>query len=233
MYIDKTQDVFAIARQKMLKHDLMGRDITDRAVLSVMSEIRREVFVPAAYQAKAYADCPLPIGMDQTISQPYIVALMTQELRLNQNCRVLEVGTGSGYQTAILSRLAEKVCTIERFAELSEAAQASLGKLGIDNVEFHIGDGSCGWPFFADATKDKPEKQTFDRIIITAAVPQVPAPLIEQLSQGGLLVAPVGFDAAQQLVTCRKTKSKIIEMPVCGVRFVRLFGKYAFKEGSD
>ena len=233
MHTNKTQDVFAVARQKMLKHDLMGRDITDRAVLNVMSEIRREVFVPAAHQAQAYADCPLPIGMDQTISQPYIVALMTQELRLNRNCRVLEVGTGSGYQTAILSRLAEKVCTIERFAELSEAARVALGKLGIDNVEFHIGDGSCGWPFFADATKGKPEKKTFDRIIITAAVPKMPRPLVEQLSEGGIIVGPVGSSGVQELMVCEKKKGKISGKAACDCRFVKLLGKYGFEETED
>jgi protein-L-isoaspartate(D-aspartate) O-methyltransferase len=207
----------------MLKHDLMGRDITDPAVLQVMAEIPREQFVPPAHQARAYADSPLPIGMDQTISQPYIVALMTQELRLNPNCEVLDIGTGSGYQTAILCRLAKKVYTTERFAELSQTARAALGKLGIDNVEFHVGDGSHGWS----------RPRIFDRIIVTAAVPQIPEPLIAQLAEGGLLVAPVGIAAAQQLVTCQKLRGDIIDRPVCGVRFVRLFGQYAFKEENN
>jgi protein-L-isoaspartate(D-aspartate) O-methyltransferase len=131
----ETEDKFAKVRERMLKWDLVGRDITDPDVLKVMSEIRREEFVPESHQSQAYDDGPLPIGMGQTISQPYIVALMTQELRLNADCEVLEIGTGSGYQTAILSKLAKKVYTVERFAELSESAQAVLGQLGVGNVE--------------------------------------------------------------------------------------------------
>jgi protein-L-isoaspartate(D-aspartate) O-methyltransferase len=207
----------------MLKWDLMGRDITDPGVLKAMREIRREEFVPAAYQSQTYADSPLPIGMGQTISQPYIVALMTQELRLNHNCDVLEIGTGSGYQTAILSKLVKKVYTIERFAQLSESAQAVLSRLDIGNVEFYIGDGSCGWP----------HKRIFDRIIITAAVPKMPQPLVEQLTDGGLIVAPIGLSAVQELVVCEKKADKFIDKVICDCRFVRLLGKYGFDETED
>ena len=221
MHSRENKDRFARAQERMLSRDLMGRDITDPNVLRVMGEIRREEFVPQAYQSQAYADSPLPIGVGQTISQPYIVALMTQELQLNRECEVLEIGTGSGYQTAILSKLVKKVYTVERFAELSESAQAVLGKLGIDNVEFHIGDGSCGWP----------QEKFFDRIMITAAVPKLPEPLVEQLAEGGLIVAPVGPSGVQELVVCEKKADKIIERVICDCRFVKLLGKYGFEEG--
>ncbi len=214
------EDKFARDRQRMVASDLRAKGITDPGVLKVMGRIRREDFVKEPYQLQAYADGPLPIGMGQTISQPYIVALMTQELRLNRHCEVLEIGTGSGYQTAVLSGLAKKVYTIERFAPLSESAQAVLGGLGIDNVEFYIGDGSCGWP----------DERTFDRIIITAAVPKIPEPLTEQLVEGGLMVAPVGCGGVQELVVCEKRNGKIIERVICDVRFVKLFGEYGFDE---
>ncbi len=222
MHSREKEDKFAGARQRMLRWDLKGRDITDPDVLRVMGEIRREEFVPQAYQSQAYADGPLPIGVGQTISQPYIVALMTQELQLNPDCEVLEIGTGSGYQTAVLSKLAKKVYTIERFAELSESAQTVLGRLDIKNVELYIGDGSCGWP----------EKKCFDRIIITAAVPKIPEPLVEQLADGGLMVGPVGLSGVQELVVCEKKAERIVEREICDVRFVKLLGKYGFEESE-
>ena len=197
----ESKDRFAGVRERMLKWNLMGRDITDPGVLKVMREIRREEFVPAAYQSQAYADSPLPIGMGQTISQPYIVALMTQELRVNPYCEVLEIGTGSGYQTAILSKLAKKVYTIERFAPLSESAQAVLSRLDIGNIEFYVGDGSCGWP----------QKRIFDRIIITAAVPKMPQPLVEQLAEGGFIVGPVGFSESRNFSSTKRKGEKSLE----------------------
>jgi len=220
MYDREKEDKFAKVRERMLKFDLKGRDIIDPDVFRVMAEIPREEFVPNAYQSQAYADGPLPIGMGQTISQPYIVALMTQELQLKPDCDVLEIGTGSGYQTAILCGLAKKVYTIERFAELSETAQAALGRLEIKNVEFYIGDGSCGWP----------TKQTFDRIIITATVPKIPQPIFDQLADGGLIIAPIGIAGVQQLVIYEKKKDKLTKKVLCDVRFVRLIGKYGFEE---
>ena len=214
-----SEDEFAAARRRMVTHDLKGRDITDPDVLRVMGQVRREEFVLETYRSQAYTDGPLPIGLGQTISQPYIVALMTQQLRLAPGCTVLEIGTGSGYQTAVLSYLARRVYTIERFGQLSESAQAVLGRLGIDNVQFYIGDGSCGWP----------DQQLFDRVIITAAVPDIPPPLVEQLVEGGLMVIPIGSGWVQQLVVCEKIKAKIIERPICDVRFVNLIGKHAFE----
>jgi len=215
-------DKFAAARQRMLNRDLKGRGITDPNVLAVMGEIRREEFMPEEYQSQAYADGPLPIGMGQTISQPYIVALMTQELRLDSDCEVLEIGTGSGYQTAILSRLVKKVYTIEKLDQLSKSAQEILARLGIQNVEFYIGDGSFGWPV----------QRIFDRIIITAAAPKIPKPLGEQLCEEGLMVVPVGSGWVQQLVVCEKRKGKFIEKIICDVRFVKLFGEYGFEESG-
>ena len=208
------------ARERMLRHDLRGRDISDPEVLRVMAEVPREEFVPPEDHWRAYANGPLPIGEGQTISQPYIVALMTQELHLNRACEVLEIGTGSGYQTAILARLVQRVFTIERWPNLSAAAQAVLKKLGIDNVEFRVGDGSCGWP----------EPRTFDRILITAAVPDFPPPLVTQLAETGIIVAPIGVSSMQELIAADKYHGKLVERPICGCRFVRLIGQYGFSD---
>jgi len=213
------------ARQRMLRWHLRGRDITDPRVLAVMAEVPREEFIPQSHRSQAYGDGPLPIGKDQTISQPYIVALMTQELRVDPESEVLEIGTGSGYQTAVLSKLVKKVYTIERFSELSDSAQAVLGKLGISNVEFYIGDGSKGWP-----ASRLPASGCFDRIIITAGVPEIPGPLAGQLAEGGLIVAPVGGRSVQGLVTCEKKADKLITRAICDVRFVKLIGKHGFEQ---
>ena len=226
-------DRFAKAQERMLSRDLKGRDIADPDVLRVMGQIRREEFVPQTYESQAYADGPLPIGMGQTISQPYIVALMTQELHLNRNCTVLEIGTGSGYQTAVLSRLVKKVYTIERFGQLSESAQATLGRLGIDNVEFCVDDGSCGWPRqkWDDSLERMVEwKPCFDRIMITAAVPKIPEPVVEQLAEGGLIIAPIGPPGVQELIVAEKKDQSITKRFICDVRFVKLLGEYGFEE---
>ena len=224
----ENEDKFARSKERMLKRDLKGRDISDPGVLKVMADIPREEFVPEVYLSQAYSDGPLPIGMGQTISQPYIVALMTQELQVNCDCEVLEVGTGSGYQTAVLSRLAKKVYTIEKFSQLSESAQAVLSRLGVSNVAFCIADGSCGWP--ESSACGGPQSGCFDRIMITAAVPTMPEPLVEQLVDGGLIVGPVGCGAVQELVVARKREQKIIETVICSCRFVKLLGKYGFEE---
>jgi protein-L-isoaspartate(D-aspartate) O-methyltransferase len=215
---DKADDKFTDVRERMMQWDLIGRGISDACVLDVMRGIRREAFVPPEYYSQAYDDGPLPIGLNQTISQPYIVALMTQELKVNSDCEVLEIGTGSGYQTAILGKLAKKVYTIERFEQLSLSAQAVLSKLGITNVEFFVGDGSCGWP----------QEKVFDRIMITAAVPKIPEPLQKQLADGGVIVAPIDYRWMQDLVVCAKKGSQLKQKSICGVRFVRLIGEYGF-----
>ena len=225
MYGRQSKDKFRAAKERMLRLDLRGRDITDPRVLAVMAQVPREEFIPQSHRSQAYSDGPLPIGNNQTISQPYIVALMTQELRVNPECEVLEVGTGSGYQTAILSKLAKKVYTIERFSELADSARTVLGKLGISNVEFHVGDGSNGWP-----TRRLPPSGCFDRIIITAGVPKIPEPLIEQLADGGLIVAPVGGRTVQNLVVCEKKADELTTKSICDVRFVRLIGKHGFEQ---
>jgi protein-L-isoaspartate(D-aspartate) O-methyltransferase len=225
MYGRQGKDKFSTAKERMLRWDLGGRDITDSCVLAVMAEVPREEFIPPSYQSQAYSDGPLPIGMDQTISQPYIVALMTQELRIDSGCEVLEIGTGSGYQTAVLSKLVKKVYTIERFSELADSAKKVLGKLGISNVEFYVGDGSSGWP-----ASRLPPSGCFDRIMITAGVPEIPEPLIGQLADGGLIVAPVGGRGVQGLVACEKNADKLISRAICDVRFVRLIGKYGFEQ---
>lgn len=224
MAASRDQDTLAKARQQMLERDLKGRGITDPRVLKAMAEIPREEFLPDAYRPQAYDDGPLPIGLGQTISQPYIVALMTQELHVDSNCEVLEVGTGSGYQSAVLSRLVKKVYTIERFSQLSESAQAILRRLGVSNIEFCVGDGSCGWP-----QDQLPPGGCFDRIIVTAAVPKIPEPLTNQLAEGGLIVMPVGYGALQDLVVGQNKKGTLIERIVCSCRFVKLLGKYGFE----
>ena len=220
MYTWDEKDTLTLARADMVRIDLRGRDITDLEVLEVMGELAREEFIPRNYHSQAYADCPVPIGVGQTISQPYIVALMTQVLHIKPDVEVLEVGTGSGYQTAILAKLAKKVYTVEKYNQLSESAQAVLGRMGISNVEFYIADGSCGWP----------EERTFDRIMITAAVPELPAPLVKQLAEGGLLVAPVGGEYVQQLLLYEKKEGLLKKKTICDCRFVKLVGKYGFEE---
>jgi protein-L-isoaspartate(D-aspartate) O-methyltransferase len=221
----QSEDKFNAAKERMLRWDLKGRDITDPRVLAVMAEVPREEFIPQSHRSQAYNDGPLPIGNDQTISQPYIVALMTQELRVNSECEVLEIGTGSGYQTAVLSKLAKKVYTIERFSELADSAKTVLGKLGISNVEFYVGDGSNGWP-----DSRLPSSGSFDRIMITAAVPEIPNPLSGQLADGGVIIAPVGGRTVQRLVACEKKADKLISRTICDVRFVRLIGEHGFQQ---
>ncbi len=214
------QNRYETSRQVMIQHHLKGRDITDRGVLEAMARIPRESFVPAKYAAQSYDDNPLPIGMGQTISQPYIVALMTQCLELTGAEDVLEIGTGSGYQTAILATLAKKVYTIERFNELAEAAQAALAKLELENIEYYVGDGSCGWP----------TDRQFDRIIVTASIPDVPEPLAKQLTEGGLLVAPIGGQWTQDLIVAKKINNQLEQKTICGCRFVKLVGKYGYSQ---
>jgi protein-L-isoaspartate(D-aspartate) O-methyltransferase len=217
-YDDKNR--YAISRRTMIDTHLRGRGIHDQRVLEAMERLPRERFMPEKYASNAYDDNPLPIGMGQTISQPYIVALMTQCLELSGDEEVLEIGTGSGYQSAILAALAGKVYTIERFNELSEQAQAVLGELECGNIEFAVGDGSCGWL----------EEKQFDRIIITAAVPEIPEPLKDQLKEGGLLVAPVGGQWTQELIVSKKRTGLLSTETICGCRFVKLIGQYAHDE---
>jgi len=199
----------------MISVQLRGRGISHEAVLAAFAAVPREQFVPPAQIDGAYADHPLPIGFGQTISQPYVVALMLQELDPAPDHRVLEIGAGSGYQTALLAHLARHVYAIERIGELSERAVGVLGALNISNVTLCTGDGSLGWP----------EEAPFDRIICGAGSPDIPAAWIDQLAEGGRIVTPVGGPDAQQLVVARKRGGKISRRQFCGVRFVRLIGK--------
>jgi len=213
---------FEVQRAQMVKNDLLDRDITDAAILKTFDSVPRELFIPQKYISQAYDDGPLPIGMGQTISQPYIVALMTQHLRLNNQCTVLEIGTGSGYQTAILAKLAKKVYTIEKYEQLSQSAQTVLTNLNINNIEFCISDGSKGWP----------GDETFDRIIITAAAPSLSAPVIDQLNENGIMVLPIGNVNSQILTSYQKIRGDLVETEICPVRFVKLTGKYGFAESD-
>jgi protein-L-isoaspartate(D-aspartate) O-methyltransferase len=205
---------FAELRAEMVRKDIAARGITDARVLDAMRRVPRERFVWQVDRAQACADHPIRIGEGQTISQPYIVALMTQELALSGSETVLEIGTGTGYQTAILAGLAREVYTIERFASLSERARELLAELGHANVRHRTGDGTLGWP----------EEAPFDRIIVTAGAPSVPATLRDQLAPRGRLVIPVGGEGYQDLMLVTREGEAFHERVVCGCSFVKLVG---------
>jgi protein-L-isoaspartate(D-aspartate) O-methyltransferase len=211
---------FEEARHEMVERQLAGRGITDERVLEAMREVPRHRFVPEDMWDMAYRDTPLPIGHGQTISQPYIVGYMTQMLHLAPDDRVLEVGTGSGYQVAILSRLASQVYTIERVEELTRCAERVVHELGYSNVLFRVGDGGYGWP----------EAAPFDAIIITAAAPEVPQPLIAQLADGAPLVAPIGPAGYQELVRLTKQGEATRVEHLVPVAFVPLVGEHGWRE---
>ncbi len=217
-------DSYAISRSRMVATQLAARGIHDVRVLTAMRAIPRHRFLPPSLLHLAYTDQPLSIGENQTISQPYVVALMTQMLRLNGTETVLEIGTGSGYQTAILCHLARRVYSLEYYPRLAGRAARVLDLLGISNVEIHVGDGSQGLPDMAP----------FDAIIVTAAAPALPGPLRSQLSRdGGRLVIPVGSQKEQYLerVTRQDSRWKIEQNE--RVRFVPLVGRYGFRDSSD
>jgi protein-L-isoaspartate(D-aspartate) O-methyltransferase len=202
-------------RLRMVEYQIEARGIHDQRVLSAMKEIPRHLFVPPPYAKSAYEDCPLPIGNGQTISQPYIVGLMTELLATTQTDSVLEIGTGCGYQAAVLAALVRRVTTIERIPEVARLAMENLATVGIKNVEVIVADGTVG----------SPQNAPYDGIIITAATPSVPQPLIEQLGEGGRLVAPVGGRDIQELIRLRKKDGSITEEHHGGVRFVPLIGE--------
>jgi protein-L-isoaspartate(D-aspartate) O-methyltransferase len=202
-------------RAQMARKQLRWRGITDQRVLEVMGELPREQFVPPEYQSDAYEDRPLPIGCDQTISQPYIVALMTQALRLAGGEVVLEIGTGSGYQTAVLAGLAQYVYSVEKYAELAFLAQRALRALNIANVEITVGDGSLGWA----------ERAPFDAIMVTAAAPLMPHPLIDQLRPEGRIVIPIGSQHDQELEFWERAGGAWRIRRLAPVRFVPLVGE--------
>ncbi len=216
----KPEDSFARDRLRMVSEQLVSRGIRDERLLAAMREIPRQRFVPQSLAAQAYADAPLPIGEGQTISQPYIVAEMTELLELSGMEKVLEIGTGSGYQTAILCRLAREVVTIERVPLLIARARTVLAELDVANVVFRVGDGSVG----------SPDDAPFDRIIVTAAAPDVPVPLFEQLAEGGIMVIPVGGRWEQDLCVVRKESGELRKEWKGGCRFVPLLGQWGFAD---
>jgi len=209
------QDDWVAARRRMVDDQLAARGITDAAVLRAMRTVPRHLFVPEGWRADAYGDYPLPIGAEQTISQPYVVGYMTEQLQLGPRSRVLEVGTGSGYQAAVLAEVAGEVYSIEIVPELARAAEARLRELGYGRVHVRIGDGYAGWP----------EAAPFDAIIVTAAAEDVPAPLVAQLKPGGRMVLPVGpSDGEQVLVRVEKSAdgAGTVTRVLLPVRFVPL-----------
>jgi protein-L-isoaspartate(D-aspartate) O-methyltransferase len=205
----------------MVDEQIIPRGIKNQRLLDAFYKVQRHKFIPGESRGSAYADFPVPIGEGQTISQPYIVALMTECLGLTGQEKVLEIGTGSGYQTAILAELAKEVYSIERFAGLSERAKGVLNELGYTNIKIKVGDGTLGWE----------EAAPFDRIIITAASPQVPLPLIEQLKESGKLLMPLGESFSQVLTVIEKKEGRLEPIQVCGCVFVPLVGKYG--RGDD
>ena len=206
------------ARARMVELQLRGRDITDRRVLEVMGRIPRHLFLPADSAHLAYSDMPLPIGQRQTISQPYIVALMTQCLELEGGETVLEIGTGSGYQAAVLAGVARQVYTLERLPELAKSARAVLLRLGLTNVEVHVGDGSGGWPSHAP----------YQAIVVTAAAPRPPQPLLDEMAEGGRLLVPVGGMEGQMLERWRRRGGALDCQRTAPVAFVPLVGKFGW-----
>ncbi|HID94645.1 MAG TPA: protein-L-isoaspartate(D-aspartate) O-methyltransferase [Candidatus Latescibacteria bacterium] len=211
---------YKAARAKMVASQLEARDIVNPKVLEVMRKVPRHRFVDEGLWSQAYLDHPLPIGKGQTISQPYMVALMTQTLGLSGDEKVLEVGTGSGYQAAILAEMAREVYTIERCPELAERARLVLEGLGYENVTIKIGNGTIGWK----------EHAPYDRIIVTAGAPDVPRSLVEQLKDGGRMVIPIGGTYYQDLVVVEKKGEKTTREAICGCSFVPLVGKHGWKE---
>ena len=214
----KDEIKFAQLRERMVATQIASRGI-DKRVLEIMARVLRHRFVLPEYLDSAYEDHPLPIGEGQTISQPYMVALMTECLGLKGDEKVLEIGTGSGYQAAILAELSKEVYTIERFESLAERAKKVLSDLGYKNVKVIVGDGSRGLE----------EKAPFDRIMVTAGAPILPKSLVDQLAEGGKMVIPVGGSFSQALLLVEKEKGKVKTTSVCGCVFVPLIGEYGWK----
>ena len=209
---------FEAARARLIEH--LSTEIRDKRVLAAMSRIPRERFVPPESQHLAYEDSPLPIGLEQTISQPFIIALMTEALELTGSERVLEVGTGSGYQAAILAELTRLVITVERLPTLAESARKVLDSLGYANIEVHLAGETLGWP--AEAP--------YDAIMVTAGAPRVPPDLLVQLAIGGRMVIPIGSRYVQELCKVTRHKKKSTVQNLGGCRFVSLIGKDAWEE---
>ena len=211
---------FKLARERMVKNQLMARSIRDERVLQAMGKIPRHLFIQEALAGEAYNDHPVPIGEKQTISQPYIVALMTEALELKGSENTLEIGTGSGYQTAILAELSSRVFTIERIKSLLVKARKLLAKLGYNNILFKAFDGTLGWKDYAP----------FDAIMVTAGAPNVPEPLKEQLADNGRMIIPVGDRYTQELIKITRKGESFEQESLGGCRFVNLIGVHGWKE---
>jgi protein-L-isoaspartate(D-aspartate) O-methyltransferase len=214
-------DAFLAQRRSMVESQLRARGIRDERVLAAMFRVPRHEFVSAEHRDQVYEDHPIPIGEGQTLSQPYIVAVMLEALALDPSDTVLEIGTGSGYQTALLAELAKQVYSVERHASLAHDARATLARLGYSNVEVALGDGSHGLA----------ERAPFDAIVVSAAAPQIPPPLFEQMREGGRMVIPVGPAHAQELQLVRKQAGKLIVANLEGCRFVPLIGSEGYPTG--
>ena len=208
------RDPVTTARERMVEHQIEGRGVRDERVLEAMRRVPRHRFVPAEVAQHAYADSPLPIGFQQTISQPYIVGYMTEQLRVRSGQKVLEIGTGSGYQAAVLAEMGAKVYSIEIVSELAARAARDLTAVGYKNVQVRAGDGYRGWP----------EEAPFDRIIVTAAPDHVPQPLVDQLAVGGRMVIPVG-EHYQQMTIIEKTPQGVVKSQTIDVMFVPMTGE--------
>jgi len=213
-----TGDTRESERLRMVEYQIAARGVSDERVLSAMRELPRHLFVPEPYRSAAYQDSPLPIGQGQTISQPYIVARMTELLQISPEDRVLEIGTGSGYQAAILGKLASEVVSLERIPEVAEMAKKNLESLGLSNVRVVVTDGTEGYP----------ERAPYNAILVTASTPEVPRPLMDQLAEGGRLVAPVGSRDLQELVRLVRKGGEFLRESYGGVVFVPLLGKYGW-----
>ncbi len=214
---------FGEMRRRMVIDQLSGRDIKDKLVLDIFEKVPRHKFTDPKFYKDAYSDFPLPIENEQTISQPYIVALMAQLLDIKKSDRILEIGTGSGYQAAILAELANQVFSVERLKNLTEKARAVLEEMGYKNITLNIGDGTMGWEEFAP----------FDKIVVSASAEFAPEPLMKQLKSPGKLVMPVGPRISQRLLVIEKTaKGEVLEKEICGCVFVPLIGKYGW-EGNN
>jgi len=211
---------FFLERGKMVKEQLVSRGISNQKVLAAIKKVPRHLFVPDKWQAMAYADRPLPIEMQQTISQPYIVALMTESLKLASTDKVLEIGTGSGYQTAVLAEICNSVYTVELLPELMESAIELLKRLGYRNIVGKIDDGTLGWP----------EHQPYDAIIVTAGAPHLPQPLLAQLAEGGRLVIPVGNSLSQSLKKIVRRPDGFWEEQLLQCQFVPLRGEHGWQQ---
>jgi protein-L-isoaspartate(D-aspartate) O-methyltransferase len=218
---DRSPTAYIRAREKMVQEQVVGRGVKDPRVAEAMRKVPREFFVESALASRAYDDGPLPIGDKQTISQPYMVGLMTEALELKGEEKVLEVGTGSGYQTSVLGLLAAQVFSIEKIRPLSARARAVLDELHYYNIALHVGDGTIGWSDHAP----------YDAIIVTAgAPPNIPKPLLDQLAPGGRLVIPLGDEESQVLKRIRRTESGFQEENLGECRFVKLWGKYGWAD---